>query len=392
MSTKTTTFPPAEAQCVSAIIEECVEKLALLTSVTPDVSSRRDELGRILGDDITKTLTKQKDLENKFATIVKEKEETKAVGLYAERKKKAQEYTEVVEEIKVSTHHLQKALKDNPNVADNLVRLRQERSTLHTLLQKTIRELRGPEHTFNDLWDEITQQNHDINKREQMLASYREKMVEFDQLTGILENNRALQEKELSNNATDINELKKELQELKTKYEKEKTYFQANEDARTKCLDLLDQQKLSKQQEVIRNLEEQYNTENTVFDRNMAYLQERTDFLVKEASKWQERQETDRSSVEYEIRLLLTKQDERMEILSALRTRQKEEFEEQQRKELEEKKKQEEALMMERIEKFRKSWCGVKIVTACRELLKGKKKKKKSKKGKGKKSTKKSTK
>ena len=45
-----------EAQRAIAVLEECLEKLAFLGSITPDVLAHRDELSQFVGDEISELL------------------------------------------------------------------------------------------------------------------------------------------------------------------------------------------------------------------------------------------------------------------------------------------------------------------------------------------------
>ena len=45
-----------EAQRAIAVLEECLEKLAFLGSITPDVLAHRDELSQFVGDEISGVL------------------------------------------------------------------------------------------------------------------------------------------------------------------------------------------------------------------------------------------------------------------------------------------------------------------------------------------------
>ena len=55
-----------EAARISAIVEEALEKLSFLASITPDVMAHRDELSRIVGDEITRIIQEQRGLETRY--------------------------------------------------------------------------------------------------------------------------------------------------------------------------------------------------------------------------------------------------------------------------------------------------------------------------------------
>ena len=45
-----------ESARISAVVEEALEKLSFLASITPDVMAHRDELSQIVGDEITRII------------------------------------------------------------------------------------------------------------------------------------------------------------------------------------------------------------------------------------------------------------------------------------------------------------------------------------------------
>ena len=54
-----------EAQRVIAVLEECTEKLVFLGSITPDVLAHCDELSQFVGDEISRIIEEQRQLERR---------------------------------------------------------------------------------------------------------------------------------------------------------------------------------------------------------------------------------------------------------------------------------------------------------------------------------------
>ena len=57
---------PIMAQRSIAVIEDCLEKLAFLGSITPDVLAHRDELSQFVGDEISRIIDEQRRLEQRY--------------------------------------------------------------------------------------------------------------------------------------------------------------------------------------------------------------------------------------------------------------------------------------------------------------------------------------
>ena len=59
-----------EAQRTIAVLEECLEKLAFLGSITPDVLAHRDELSQFVGDEISRIIEEQRRLEQRYEELI----------------------------------------------------------------------------------------------------------------------------------------------------------------------------------------------------------------------------------------------------------------------------------------------------------------------------------
>ncbi len=69
-----------EAARISAIVEEALEKLSFLASITPDVMAHRDELSQIVGDEITRIIQEQRGLEARYEELLSQRASLKALS------------------------------------------------------------------------------------------------------------------------------------------------------------------------------------------------------------------------------------------------------------------------------------------------------------------------
>lgn len=138
-----------DAARISSIIEEALEKLSFLASITPDVMAHRDELSQIVGDEITRIIQEQRSLETQYEQLVAQRNALKAQSNKAKFHDNQEQIKEVARALRESTKELTRNLKGNPNIAENLSKIQTERSNLQNLLSKTLRELR--ESSFSTL-------------------------------------------------------------------------------------------------------------------------------------------------------------------------------------------------------------------------------------------------
>jgi len=135
-----------ESARISAIVEEALEKLSFLASITPDIIAHRDELSQIVGDEITRIIQEQRSLEQKYEELIRQRTALKALSNKAKYKENQEEIRTVARALRESTKELCRNLKGNPNIAENLSKIQGERSNLQNLLSKTLRELRENSH------------------------------------------------------------------------------------------------------------------------------------------------------------------------------------------------------------------------------------------------------
>ena len=103
-----------ESARISSIVEEALEKLSFLASITPDIMAHRDELSTIVGDEITRIIQEQRGLETRYEELIAQRATLKALS----NKQKAKENQE----------QIQAALARHPDL-----RLEQELEVLPTL-------------------------------------------------------------------------------------------------------------------------------------------------------------------------------------------------------------------------------------------------------------------
>ena len=68
-----------ESARISSIVEEALEKLSFLASITPDIMAHRDELSTIVGDEITRIIQEQRGLETRYEELIAQRATLKAL-------------------------------------------------------------------------------------------------------------------------------------------------------------------------------------------------------------------------------------------------------------------------------------------------------------------------
>ncbi|KAL0230090.1 hypothetical protein PCE1_003652 [Barthelona sp. PCE] len=378
---------PSTSLSVCAILEELVDRLNLVSTITPDVSTHQTELSAILGDQVEESLENQRKLEERFAELVRERDSLRGVSK-VKLAEKEHEIAELTKKIRNYSGELMSVLKENPNVSENLTLIQEERTNLYHLIQKTIRELRDPIHSFTTLYRLVLNEKNLNQRLHEAEAKYSEAVNNLEQLKNVIDKETKENDILLNTKNSEIENLKSRLQMLKKKWKDETRYSELDENAKTESIAILCQRELDFKLNQIRTLQQQLETERIVFERNTEFLKHRADFLGEEADRWKERLEQDRSNLDNQTRSLKMELDEKRLILADLKHREREEEEEKARKELEAQKKRERDLIEKSIIEFQRRkaawhiWCFYRDAKA--GTLKKKKKKKGKKKGKGK--------
>mmetsp|Transcript_34645 Transcript_34645/g.92166 ORF Transcript_34645/g.92166 Transcript_34645/m.92166 type:complete len:233 (-) Transcript_34645:1636-2334(-) len=130
-----------ETQRAIAILDETIEKLSFLGSITPDVLQHRDELSKFVGDEISHIIYEQRQLEARYEELIAQRGALKGLANKSKYKEVQCEIQDVSRALRESTKNLCRNLKDNPNISDNLVKIQQERTELIEILAQTVREM-----------------------------------------------------------------------------------------------------------------------------------------------------------------------------------------------------------------------------------------------------------
>ena len=90
-------------------------------SITPDLLQHRDELSKFIGDEISRTLVEQKNLEKRYEELIEQRAAMKGMVNKIKYKEVQEEIQDVSRALRESTNNLVRSLKDNPNVSGTVL-------------------------------------------------------------------------------------------------------------------------------------------------------------------------------------------------------------------------------------------------------------------------------
>ncbi len=116
------TLTPVEATRISSVLEEALEKLSFLSSMTPDILAHRDEMSALVGDEIARIISDQRALELRYESLIEQRSGLKDLSHKNRYKELQLEIQNLAYQLRESMKNLCRSLKENPDVGENLTR------------------------------------------------------------------------------------------------------------------------------------------------------------------------------------------------------------------------------------------------------------------------------
>jgi len=309
-----------QAERIIAVVEDIVEKLGFLDSITPDVLQHRDELSKFIGDEIKRTMDEQKALEARYEDLIEERAAMK--GMH--NKKKYKEVQEEIEDIsralKDSTNNLVRSLKENPNVSGNLIKVQRDRTELRDLLVRVNQELRD-RGTYTTITYRVDEENAAQIRSNQLKTREKSLRDTVSDLQEQLSGEQKSFAKTTQDQRTAITSLKDELQSIKgsastnTKFKrKESLAAVASYWRELKLKERVYEEQLAESEDKIQ-------TESVVNTETKNFLLRKIKKLHEDIEYWDKKYDGDIEDMDHKIEHLTATRDQQLVQLEELRAR-----------------------------------------------------------------------
>eukprot|EP00397_Hematodinium_sp_SG-2012_P040790 GEMP01044764.1.p1 GENE.GEMP01044764.1~~GEMP01044764.1.p1 ORF type:complete len:390 (+),score=122.36 GEMP01044764.1:75-1244(+) len=312
-----------EAFRAQVLLEDSLKKLEFLTSISSSANVHRDELTQFMGDEISRIIHEQRDLEKQYESLIAVRGTLKGLCNKAKFKEVQTQIQEVAHKLRESNKSLCRNLKENPNVQGNLLKMQQERSRVQELLEDTKGEL--IELSFSGLWTKVDNERRSQELLNEVKKKEHEASMTVKVLEAELQREYQDHEKETKQSNQEIKDLKEELQKSKTiskievAFEEKRLKARLNADARMFA------QKEKIMQETFADLEQTNHLENDVHTHCGLFLQQKIEMLNDHKQNWQERYDREKKEREDELNSLREKRGNGFEQLTELQKRMDEE-------------------------------------------------------------------
>jgi len=291
-----------EAFRAQVLLEESLRKLNFLQSISSSASVHGDELTQFMGDEISRIIQEQRDLEKRYEELIATRGQLKGLCNKAKFMDTQREIQEVAHRLKESNKNLCRNLKENPNVQGNLLKMAAERSQVQEWLEETKSDLM--EMSFANLVAKVDAERREQERLNDVKKKEREASQTVKQLEAELQREYADNEKETKLANQEIKELKEELQKSRTisdiEYKFEEKKLRAHEQALIRIHAQMEKKLVEELEELTRAQE----METSVHDAAHSFLEDKLGKLQAQKDKWGRDSERETNDREVELTLL----------------------------------------------------------------------------------------
>lgn len=320
-----------EAFRAQVLLEEALKKLNFLTSISSSSSVHGDELTQFMGDEISRIIQEQRDLERRYEELIAARGQLKGLCNKAKFMDTQKEIQDVAHRLKESNKSLCRNLKENPNVQGNLLKMQAERSQVQEWLEETKTDLLDM--SFANLVAKVEAERREQERLGEVKKKEKEASQTVKQLEAELHREYAENEKATKSANQEIKELKEELQKNKTISDIEFKFEEKKLRAREEALLRIHAQVEKKLLEHLEELQQAQEIEHTVHEKAQTFLEDRVEELQQMKAQWEREHQKEQSNREDEQMSLEQRREIVHKELKDLEERRREEAESHRKKE-----------------------------------------------------------
>lgn len=282
----------------------------------------RDELSRFIGEEISRTMAEQREMEREYERLIEQRAELKGM-VNKNRYKDVQERVhEISRGLRESTSKLVASLKENPNVSGNMIKVDRDRREALDLFLRLNLELRE-KGTFFALSQRVDEEDASIAKLQHLQARDRELTDGIAKMEASLRSENEVFQRTSKERKEMIISLKEEIHRFKGNTSNS-THFKKRESL-AKVSSTARDFKLSERvlEQRIQELDAQHRTEQTVNNETRSFLVRKQQSLLDEGGRWDARFEAETSDRDRALKAVMQQRAVMLGHLTALQERRK---------------------------------------------------------------------
>eukprot|EP01137_Pigoraptor_chileana_P032966 Opistho-2@23182 len=223
-----------EAQNIFAIIEDCVEQLAVLEGISPQGGDGHQDMSELVGDEVSRIIEEQRRTESRYDQALDKRNDQKTQFAKKKKAENDNDVEDIARELRQSTKALVRNLKQNPKVAENIHKVKAERASLESLMEKTLDELEAK--AYETMIRIVNEERERKIVLQQTIAREKEASAIVKGLQKELLEEKKQREQEIQTLNEAIAKFKDHLQEIKAKTSMDGKYMAKESQMRVQCL------------------------------------------------------------------------------------------------------------------------------------------------------------
>ncbi|XP_077682284.1 dynein regulatory complex protein 9 [Eretmochelys imbricata] len=218
-------FSPLEAVQICAVLEDCLDQLAILGYIMPVSYEGRTDISNIDAQEISEITKSQKELGVKFEQLMSAKSENRPTVPSESLKftELGQQLQETSGDLKRANHLFSRAAKQSAVSSDNLRKVQADRQYVSDVIADTLQEMQNSG-TFQSLLQAVQREEEKKFNFYTTIIREEEGRKEIKSLQKQLQDVKKEKDLELQNRNEMIAYLKDQLQEMKAKTDMESRY------------------------------------------------------------------------------------------------------------------------------------------------------------------------
>lgn len=298
-----------ETERVLAVLEETLDKMKFLGSITPDILAHREELSQSAGDEVSRIIQEQRHLEKRYEELISERGALKGLSNKMKYKKNQKDIQDVSRKLRESTKKLCRSLKDNPDVGGNLLKIQKDRNNVEDLLRTVFREL-AEKSTFDKLLATVDEDKKCEQDRENLVLLEKETTRAVQDLEKELEEEKYEHQEEVKRQNDLVETLKQKLSRMESTSAMQMEYRRAESMSKLASKQRTGNQVLKDHERKNSDLQFALDSGKTAHDVSSGYLSKKIEWVKKQTDEWNERFEKEKAAVEVQLAELKEKREQ----------------------------------------------------------------------------------
>lgn len=273
---------------ISAVLEDCVDQLAILGHIMPPSLQGKQEAAQIVDDELGQILQDQRDLESRYEVLVNHRDDPHTNNKSLLKVPDDLQLHSVAKSLRESTNALNRSFKQNPLSNDSLSKIQADRKFLQDVMEETLEEI-VTHKSFDSLVRAVDTEKEKKAGLQQTILKEEESRRLVKTLQRQLLEVKKEKESEIQQRNEMIAHLKDQLQEMKAKTSMEGKYIKKDAEVRVSCTQKRCQQAEGSLKEDLETLRYKIDEEARVNSEIETYLRQHHQILEEKVEYWMEK-------------------------------------------------------------------------------------------------------